>query len=404
MVCGGPLRFGALGSCSLAADKPLILVVDDLVQNTRLLHDFLEPKGYRIVSTMSGEEALAEIEREQPDTILLDLVMPGMDGLTLCRTIKANDAWRHIPIIFITGHSERELNVQALELGAQDFVTKPFDPVLLNARLRNAIRSKYMQDEILSYQRELETSNDRLEAAVQERTRQVERIQQVTVFSLAKLAESRDTETGDHLERMRSYIREIALELRREGPYRNLITDGFVDSLYQSSPLHDIGKVGIPDSILLKPGKLTHHEFEIMKTHTHIGGDTLKAAEREAGGNLFLAMGREIAFHHHERWDGSGYPYGLSGDKIPLSARIAAISDVYDALSSKRPYKDAFSHEKSREIIVAGSGSHFDPAMVEAFLRCEDRILAIRNHFQSTGKLSPLEEKVSLLNQARTAS
>lgn len=385
-------------------ETPTILVVDDLAENARLLRDFLEPKGYRIVSADCGEHALQSLHAELPDAILLDLVMPDIDGLTLCRRIKANDQWRHIPIIFITGRSERELNVEALELGAEDFVSKPFDPILLHARIRNALRSKYLQDKLISYQHELESSNERLELAVSDRTKEVERIQQVTVFSLAKLAESRDTETGDHLERMRSYIREIAIELRRDGRYRHFITDGFVESLYQSSPLHDIGKVGIPDSILLKPGKLTPHEFDIMKTHTQIGGDTLRAAEREAGGNLFLAMGREIALHHHEKWDGSGYPHGLTGESIPLSARIAAIADVYDALSSKRPYKDAFSHEKSRQIILEGNERHFDPVMVEAFLRCEERILAIRSHFQSTGKLSPLEEKVSLLNQLHAAT
>ena len=383
---------------------PTILVVDDLVENARLLRDFLEPKGYRIVSASGGEEALQWLDGELPDAILLDLVMPDMDGLSLCRRIKDNPERRHIPIIFITGHAERDLNVEALELGAEDFVSKPFDPILLHARIRNALRTKYLQDQLISYRRKLESSNERLEIAVGERTEQIERIQQVIVFSLAKLAESRDTETGDHLERMRSYTREIALELRRAGPYRHLITDGFVESLYRSSPLHDIGKVGIPDSILLKPGKLTTHEFEIMKTHTQIGGDTLRAADREAGGDLFLSMGRDVAYYHHEKWNGAGYPQGLAGEDIPLAARIAAISDVYDALSSKRPYKDAFSHEKSRSIIMEGNGTHFDPAIVDAFTRCEERVLAIRSHFQSTGKLSPLEEKVSILNGLRTSN
>lgn len=388
----------------MSVDIPTILVVDDLPENARLLRDFLEPKGYRVIAAIGGQEALARLDHEVPDAILLDLVMPDMDGLTLCARIRENASWRHIPIIFLTGRSERDLNVQALELGAQDFVSKPFDPILLHARIRNVLRAKYLQDQLIEYQHELETINERLEVAVRDRTEQVERIQQVTVFSLAKLAESRDTETGDHLERMRSYTRELALELRREGPYRNLITDGFIESLYRSSPLHDIGKVGIPDSILLKPGKLTPHEFDVMKSHTLIGGDTLRAAEREAGGDLFLAMGRDIAYFHHEKWDGSGYPHGVSEDTIPLSARIAAVADVYDALSSKRPYKDAFSHEKSVHIITEGRGTHFDPAVHDAFLRCEERVVSIRSHFQSTGKLSPLEEKVSLLNEMRAAN
>jgi putative two-component system response regulator len=330
--------------------------------------------------------------------------MPEMDGMALCRRIKADPSRRHIPIIFITGRSEMELNVEALEVGAEDFLTKPFDPVLLLARIRNALRTKYLQDQLISYQRQLESSNERLESAVSDRTRQVERIQQVAVFSLAKLAESRDTETGDHLERVRSYTRVIASGLRERGPYRHVITDGFVEALYRSMPLHDIGKVGIPDSILLKPGALSKEEFDVMKTHTQIGGDTLRAADSEAGGDLFLAMGRDIAYHHHEKWDGGGYPFGKKGEDIPLPARIAAVSDVYDALSSKRPYKEAFSHEKSRAIIMEGRGNHFDPAMVDAFLEHEEEFVTIRTHFQSTGKLSPLEEKVSLLNQLRTAN
>ncbi len=383
---------------------PTILVVDDLPENARLLHDFLTPKGYRVICALSGQETLEILDGELPDAILLDLVMPDIDGLTLCRQIKGDPRRRHIPIIFITGRSERGLNVEALEVGAEDFLSKPFDPVVLHARIRNALRTKYLQDQLMSYQRQLESSNEHLETAVRDRTSQIERIQLVAVFSLAKLAESRDTETGDHLERVRSYTRAIATDLRKHGPYRNFITDGFVEALYRSSPLHDIGKVGIPDSILLKPGKLSKEEFDIMKTHTQIGGDTLRAADREAGGDFFLSMGRDIAYHHHEKWDGGGYPYGKKGEDIPLPARITAVSDVYDALSSKRPYKDAFSHEKSRGIILEGRGSHFDPAMVDAFLASEDTFISIRSHFQSTGKLSPLEEKVSLLNQLRTAN
>ncbi|MCX5757704.1 MAG: HD domain-containing protein [Candidatus Hydrogenedentes bacterium] len=220
---------------------------------------------------------------------------------------------------------------------------------------------------------------------MRERMAQVLRTQQVAVFSLAKLAESRDTETGAHLERIRSYARLIGTELAQRGHYREMLTPDFIEEIYHSSPLHDIGKVGILDEILLKPGRLTTEEFEVMKTHTLIGGDTLRAADIEAGPESFLAMGRDIAYYHHERWDGNGYPFGRCRTEIPIEARIVAVSDVYDALSSKRPYKVAFTHEKSKGIIVEGRGTFFDPAIVDAFLACEDEVLKIHSRLEDNG-------------------
>jgi putative two-component system response regulator len=362
-------------------------------ENRKLLKAFLTHMRFATDIASSGREALERVEESPPDVILLDLVMPDLSGFEVCRALKGNSATRHIPIIIITGMSDRDANVMALEAGADDFVLKPFDSVLLKARLQSAIQTKQLHDELLQNQQDLE---DR----VKERTKQVERSQQVTVFSLAKLSESRDNETGDHLDRMRSYARVVATELVGWDKFQGMIDESFVLELYESSPLHDIGKVGIPDAILLKPGKLSDEEFEIMKTHASIGGDTLKAAQIEAGDDTLLSMGRDNAYFHHEKWDGSGYPFGLKELEIPLSARITALADVYDALSSKRPYKEPFSQEKSRSIILEGRGTHFDEDVVKAFLAREREFIEIRDRFTSTGRLSPIHvanEKVKKL-------
>jgi putative two-component system response regulator len=389
------------------AESPCILVVDDLEENVRLLQHFLEPKGYRVQCAYTGQQALGSVEASPPDCILLDLVMPGMDGFEVCTRIKEDPATRHIPIIILTGLSAVEANIRALEAGADDFLIKPIDSILLDARIRNSLRAKLLQDRIIQYQRQLELYNETLEARIRERTAMVERTQQVTIFSLAKLAESRDNETGEHIDRMRCYARELALELGTWPKYENEITGKYVENLYLSSPLHDIGKVGIPDGILLKPGKLTQEEFEIMKAHTVIGGDTLKAADVEAGDNSFLSMGRDIAYYHHEKWNGSGYPFNIGGTEIPLAARIVALGDVYDALTSRRPYKEAFSHEKSRAIILEGRATHFDPDVVDAFLAREERFIEIRRSFHDKGH-SRIQELINTLNalniQAKVAS
>jgi putative two-component system response regulator len=373
-----------------------ILVVDDLIENTEVLRAFLLPLGLAVRTTLCGEEALAMVAESPPDAILLDLMMPGLDGVEVCRRLKRDPKTRHIPVIIITGNSDRESNVRALEAGADDFVSKPFDRVLLEARLASSLKTKQLQDDLLHYQQDLESQ-------VEARTMEVRRTQQITVFALAKLAESRDNETGDHLERMRAYAQLLAGELSTWDKFSDQISPEFLEQLYQSTPLHDIGKVGIPDAILLKPGKLTPEEFEIMKAHAVVGGDTLKAADQEAGKDSFLAMGRDIAYFHHEKWDGSGYPHGIGGDSIPLPARIAALADVYDALSSKRPYKEPFSHEKSREIILAGNGSHFDPDVVQAFLKKESAFVEIRDLFQGSGEPSPIQAMVEAAERAHAA-
>lgn len=377
---------------------PIVLIVDDLEANTRLLARLIEPKGFVVISAHGGEEALELVRDYPPDVILLDLMMPGVDGFEVCRTLKQSAATRRIPVIIITGVMEREANLRALEVGADDFVVKPFDSLLLLARIQNCLRAKQLQDQVIDYQHRLEEYNEKLREGIAERTAQLARTQHTTVFSLAKLAESRDVETGAHLERMRSYTRQIAMVLMDSGKFGGAISPSFVEHLFLSCPLHDIGKVGIPDSILLKPGKLSPQEFEIMKTHTIIGGDTLQVADLESGSQSFLAMGRDIAYYHHERWDGLGYPKGLKGEEIPLAARITAVSDVYDALTCRRPYKEPFSHEKSVDIIVSGRGTQFDPEVVDAFLSRESDIITINEEYSGTFVVPPLVKLNQMLN------
>jgi len=360
---------------------PIVLVVDDLKENVLLIQAMIHPLGYEVRKAQSGEEALECLAKEKPDLVVLDVVMPGLNGIEVCRRMKNDPETRHIPVVMVTGTSEEEANVQALEAGADDFLVKPLNAALLQARVRNALNSKHLYDQVVNYKNKVEQYNLTLEQRIRERTAQIERTQQVTAFSLARLSESRDTETGVHLERMRRYVRLLASEMSHWSTHRDLIDETFIHQLYFSSPLHDIGKVGIPDLILLKPGKLTPEEYEIMKWHSIIGGDTLKEADVEAGTNSFLAMGRDIAYYHHEKWDGSGYPYGLAGQDIPLAARIVALGDVYDALTSKRPYKDAFPHEKARAIILESDGAHFDPDVVQAFIACESQFLSIQQEY-----------------------
>lgn len=376
-----------------APSEICILVVDDLPENIQVVKALLLPQGYEVCTAQCGEEALDFVSKTPPDLILLDLVMPGMDGFEVCRRLKHDPNSWHIPVVIITGLTDREANVRAVQAGADDFLIKPFDRILLQARIATSLKTKMLQDEVFAYQHELE---DR----VRERTRQLEIAQQVTVFGLSKLAESRDNETGDHIERMRSYAYELAQHLRGQLAFQADIDGDFVRQMYQACPLHDIGKVGIPDRILLKPDKLTELEFEIMKTHATIGGDTLRAAEREAGSISFLAMGRDVAYYHHEKWDGTGYPFGIRGDDIPLPARIVALADVYDALTSSRPYKKPFDHEKSRAIILEGEGRQFDPRVIQAFLACEDRFKEIRQEFKDSGRLSPTQMLISQLETA----
>ncbi|MGK7345649.1 MAG: HD domain-containing phosphohydrolase [Candidatus Nitrospinota bacterium M3_3B_026] len=358
-----------------------ILIVDDNEDSIVLYESIISSRGYRVITAGDGEEALEKLKAAEGgvDLVLSDIMMPKIDGLGLARRIKSDPDARHIPVILLTaGKREREDMAGGLDVGADDYLVKPVDTVELMARLRSHLRVKKLQDELTLANRRLAEMNDNLEQLVEERTVEIMLTRNAAIFGLAKIAERRDPETGGHLERIREYTRALAIQMRKAPRFRDVIDDDFIVNIYQSSPLHDVGKVGIPDSILLKPGKLTPEEFEIMKTHSTIGGDSLAAAERSFAGDSFLSMGRDIAYYHHERWNGKGYPKGLEGDEIPLAARIMALADVYDALVSKRVYKEAMSHEEARKIILGEEGEHFDPDIVAAFREIDQLFLETR--------------------------
>ncbi len=355
--------------------KQTILVVDDATENIDILSGVLAD-DYRIRVATSGEKAIKIVYSDDPpDLVLLDIMMPGLSGYETCRRIKANPDRRRIPIIFVTAMSTVEDESLGLSLGAVDYITKPISPPLVLTRIRNHLTLKAASDF-------LRDRNSYLEQEVTRRTRELSLIQDATIVAMASLAETRDNETGNHIRRTQSYLRLLARHLQSNPHYAAELTDENIDLMYKSAPLHDIGKVGIPDRILLKPGKLTPAEFEVMKTHTTLGREAISRAEALFGVSArFLRFAKEIAYSHQEKWDGSGYPLGLSGERIPLSARLMAVADVYDALISKRVYKAAVSHLDAVEALRAGSGTHFDPNIIEAFLALQDEFRNIAQRF-----------------------
>ncbi len=344
----------------------IVMVVDDTETNIDVLVDTLGDQ-YDIRVAMDGKAALEDIEDEKPDLILLDIMMPGMDGYQVCEALKSNPETRGIPVIFLTAMNEEQDEARGLELGAVDYVTKPFSPDLVKARVKNQI--------------ELKRYRDHLEELVKERTRELLLTQEVTIESMGTLAEYRDPETGGHIKRTKNYVKALAQHLRNNPKFESLLNDEAIDALYKSAPLHDIGKVGVRDYILLKPGKLTDEEFEEMKKHTIYGRDAILVNEKKLGVGSFLSVARQIAHTHQEKWDGSGYPQGLKGEDIPLNGRLMAVADVYDALISKRVYKPPFPHGEAVEIIKEGRGTHFDPDMVDSFLEITERFREIALEF-----------------------
>lgn len=353
-----------------------ILIVDDAPANLLVLTELLQSE-YRVLAANNGQRALrlAAVE-PQPDLILLDVMMPGMDGYEVLRRLRESPPTQTIPVIFVTAMSAMEDEERGLELGAVDYITKPLRPNIVRARVHTQLTIKRAGDL-------LRDQNAYLEAEVNRRMGENLIIQEVSIHALARLAETRDQETGNHLRRTKAFVRALACQLRDHPRFSGFLNDRTIDLLAKSAPLHDIGKVGIPDSILQKPGKLTEAEWEIMKTHPSLGSEAIEQAERDAEKPVeFLALAKEIARWHHERWDGGGYPDGLAGESIPISARLMALADVFDALTTARVYKPPMSHEVAREIIVAGRGSHFDPAVVDAFLTIQDKFLDIATRFR----------------------
>lgn len=351
--------------------KATILVVDDTPENLQLINALLREK-YKLRLANDGALALELVHQEpQPDLILLDINMPGLDGYEVCRRLKTDHKVRSIPVIFLTALDSDTDQEKGFQLGCVDYITKPVSPPLLLARVATHVTLKNATD-LLSDQ------NEYLLKEVSRRTNQVEKVQDVTIMAMASLAETRDNDTGMHIRRTQNYVKALADELHRDSPYANYFNAGVINALYKSAPLHDIGKVGIPDDILLKPGRLSVDEFEIMKRHTILGARIIESAESLLDeSSSFLRFAREIAHSHHENWDGSGYPDGLAGDAIPLSARLMALADVYDALISRRCYKLPFDHQEAASFIQAQTGLKFDPIIVMAFQQISEQFSAI---------------------------
>ncbi|NJD34218.1 MAG: two-component system response regulator [Betaproteobacteria bacterium] len=357
------------------AEKATVLVVDDTPDNLSLMSGLLKDT-YKVKVANSGEKALRIAQSDSPpDLILLDIMMPGMDGYQVLQYLKRDPATRDIPVIFLTAKAEVEDEKMGLEMGAVDYITKPISPPSVMARVATHLTIKASADF-------LRDKADYLEMEVAKRTREVNAIQDVTIHAMASLAETRDSDTGNHIRRTQFYVKALAEKLKTHPRFSAFLTDYNIAMLFKSAPLHDIGKVGIPDRILLKPGKFEPDEFEIMKTHAALGRDVIQIAENQLGMKVeFLTMAKEIAYGHQEKWDGGGYPRGIAGDAIPISARLMAVADVYDALISRRVYKESMPHEKAVQLMAACKGSHFDPDIVDAFLALKDEFNAIAQRF-----------------------
>lgn len=358
-------------------NKTSILIVDNEPTILAVMSQILSP-FYQVRAANSGQRALkVALTKPFPQLILLDVSMPEMDGYTVLSQLKQNPLTHDIPVIFVTSMETLKDEEKGLSLGAVDYITKPVIPSILLARVKNHLILKQASDF-------LHDKNEYLEAEVARRMAENQIIQEVSIRGLAHLAETRDPETGDHILRTQTYVQILARQLQKHPRFTDIITVQYIELITRSAPLHDIGKVGIPDHILLKPGKLTNDEWVVMKTHAALGAQAIEHAEKDVAQHVeFLSLAKEIAHWHHERWDGNGYPDNLAGDDIPVSARIMAIADVFDALIMQRVYKPAMSFDKAREIIIAERNCQFDPDITDAFLEVFDEFVVIAQKYQS---------------------
>jgi putative two-component system response regulator len=361
----------------LQAEVAMLLIVDDVAENLLVLGELLQGAGYRVKVANAGHAALRGAAQEpRPSLILLDIMMPDLDGYEVMRQLRVDPATRDIPVIFLTALDDARDEERGLELGAADYITKPIKPAVVLARVRTQLLAKQARDW-------LHDQNAVLEAEVARRMAENEQIQTVSIRALAHLAEIRDPETGNHILRTQGYVRLIASRLIDHPRFAATLSERYIELLARSAPLHDIGKVGIPDHILHKPGKLSPEEWAIMKTHARLGAEAIELAERDIAEPVeFLALAKKITRWHHEKWDGSGYPDGLAGDAIPLSARLMALADVFDALISRRVYKPPMPLALARDIIAAERGRQFDPDVTDAFLAGFEEFAAIAQRYR----------------------
>ena len=376
-----------------------ILVVDEDPGNLAKISGLLDA-NYRVFVTPIAADALEFAVREQPDLILIDIVSPGHDGFALCHMLKDNPLTQHIPVIFLAGRSDMQLEETWLQMGAADYVTHPIRPGILLLRL-HAHMAQAMAH------RAIRESNDKLKFEVAKRTRQLLAMQDITILAMASLSETRDSDTGNHLLRTQNYVRLLAQHMQNKPGYAEYLSDEVVHILHRCAPLHDIGKVGIPDRILLKAGRYTDEEYEQMKRHPTLGRDALAGAQQLAGSSEqlpgaqahFFEIAKELVYSHHEKWDGTGYPEGLKGNDIPVSARLMSVADVYDALISPRVYKPAMTHTQARDIIVQGRGTFFAPEVVDAFVELNLEFQQVAHRFADTHR--ELAHKANVAQNAR---
>ncbi len=360
------------------SDAGTVLIVEDSPIIRRLIRDQVKKLGYEAREAENGAEALVAMEEALPDCVILDLMMPVMSGPELLEKMQESEELRNVPVIIVTALSDMDKIVYCIEKGAADYMQKPFRAQVLRARLASCIERKKLHDREMELQRQLSEHNAMLENRVNSQVKQITAAQMSTIFAMCKLAESRDEDTGEHIDRTREICYLLARRLiDSPNPAEASPPEDLPDIIRTAAPLHDIGKVAVSDLILQKPGKLTPEEFATMKTHTTAGSALLSDVDGLHPGNNFIHMGKEIALYHHEKWNGSGYPTGLAGDQIPISARIMALADVYDALTHQRCYKPAMSHEEAMAIILEGKGTHFDPYLVELFVELENDIIRV---------------------------
>lgn len=360
---------------SRSEDMPTVLVVDDAPANLNLLAGLLQA-DYRVKLAASGAKALDLVQRAAPDLVLLDVMMPEMDGYEVCRRLKADTATSAIPVLFLTAMTQTEDEARGFQVGAADFIQKPINPMVLQARVRTHLQVK-------AYQDQLRDRNAWLQDELGQRLQQVDLLRDATLHVMISFAEFRDEATGHHVRRTQEYVRTLAQHFHDQGRHLDVLNANAIDHIAKSAPLHDLGKVATPDHILLKPGRHTPEETVIMRQHAMAGWEMLRrAADRMAGDADFLHHAMDIARHHHEKWDGSGYPQGLAGEAIPASARIVAIADVFDALTTARPYKQAWTVEAAIEQVQKDAGKHFDPTLVELFMGVLPQVLAIRERWK----------------------
>ena len=342
---------------------------------------------YTVKTAIAGSQVMKIAITEQPDVILLDIMMPDLDGYEVCRRLKADSLTSQIPVIFLTSKTDQESEQLGMTVGAVDYITRPVTPAILLSR----VKAHFM---VAANAKTMRINNEYLEFEVSKRTRQMAALQNVTILALASLAETRDSETGNHLKRTQYYMELLCKYLRRHPRFTDFLSPERIQFMIQCAPLHDIGKVGIPDRILLNPGRYSAAEFEIMKTHPTLGRDAIANAQNSAPQDgEFFEIAKQIIYSHHEKWDGSGYPLGLAGEAIPIPARLMALADVYDALICRRVYKASMSHEQALQVIVEGWCKHFDPDVVDAFLALGSEFQAVATRFADS--VEDLEKKAS---------